>query len=217
MIFDEVMKKIGMYRIMPVIAIESLKDPLPMADALAKGGLPCAEITFRTAAAAEVIALIRKERPDIVVGAGTVLTVENLRKAKEAGAVFGVAPGLNPEIVKAARDMDFPFIPGIVTASELEQAFALGCGVLKFFPAELGGGVKMLEALSAPYGHTGVSFMPTGGVTPANLASYLAVKTVRFVGGTWLAKKDDIAQGKWDKISRNCAEALDIVRGVKRV
>lgn len=215
--FEEIMEKVGMLRLMPVIAIESVKDALPMADAFIKGGLPCVEITFRTEAAAEVIALIRKERPDMIVGAGTVLNAENLAKAKKAGAMFGVAPGFNPDIVKAAREMNFPFIPGIVTSSELEQAFALGCKVLKFFPAELGGGVKMLEALTAPYGHTGVSFMPTGGVTPGNLGAYLSVKTVKFAGGTWLAKKEDIASGNWAQITKKCAEALDLVRGVKRV
>lgn len=215
--FTEIMEKVGLYRLMPIIAIDSVKDALPMADAFIKGGLPCVEITFRTAAAAEVIALIRKERPDMIVGAGTVLTAENLKKAKQAGAMFAVAPGFNPEIVKAAREMDFPFIPGVFTSSELEQAFALGCSVLKFFPAEIGGGVKMLEALTAPYGHTGVSFMPTGGVNTGNLSAYLSVKTVKFVGGTWLAKKEDIASGNWEKIIKNCTEALDIVRGVKRV
>ncbi|TFG58682.1 MAG: bifunctional 4-hydroxy-2-oxoglutarate aldolase/2-dehydro-3-deoxy-phosphogluconate aldolase [Spirochaetales bacterium] len=215
--FDELTGRIALYGIIPVIAIESAKNAIPLADALISGGLPCAEITFRTAAAAEVMALIKKERPDMILGAGTVLTKENLKKAKDAGAMFGVAPGFNPDMVKAAADMGFPFIPGIATSSELEQAFALGCRVLKFFPAELGGGVKMLEALSAPYGHTGVSFMPTGGVNLGNLESYLKVSTVKFVGGTWIAKKDDIAAGNWDAIRKNCVQALDTARNIKRV
>ena len=141
--------------ILPVIAIQSAEDALPMADAMIEGGLPCAEITFRTEAAAEVLTTLKKERPELILGAGTVLTAENLRRAKDAGAQFGVAPGLNPKILEEAEKLGIPFIPGVVTPSEVEQALSFGVKMLKFFPAEASGGIGMIKALYAPYGHTG--------------------------------------------------------------
>jgi 2-dehydro-3-deoxyphosphogluconate aldolase / (4S)-4-hydroxy-2-oxoglutarate aldolase len=208
----KVYEQIAQLGVVPVIAVEDPKVALPLADALLAGGLPIVEITFRTAAAAQVIQTLVRERPKLLVGAGTVLTRENLQAAKAAGARFGVAPGLNPQIVNEARDMGLPFIPGVATPSEVEQALALGCTTLKFFPAEVLGGVAMLNALAGPYAHTGVKFMPTGGVNPANLESYLACKVVAAVGGTWLAKKDDLASGNWQEIQRRCEAAGEIVR-----
>ena len=216
----ELFETLRQYGVIPVIAIESPESALPLADALIAGGLPVAEITFRTAAAGEVIATLKKERPELILGAGTILTLENLRLAHEYGAQFGVAPGLNPAIVAEANRLNMPFIPGVLTPSEIEHAMGLGAKVLKFFPAEESGGVAMLKALAAPYRHTGVKFVPTGGVTAANLESYLAQDVVLVVGGTWVAKKEVIAAQDWDTIRANCRQIREIVarvRGEKQV
>lgn len=207
---NEVYARIGRARIVPVIAIESPEQALPLADALLEGGLPVAEITFRTEAAAAVIETMVRERPEVLVGAGTVITLDNLRRAAGCGAKFGVAPGLNPEIVGEALKIGLPFSPGIMTPSDIERALSLGVKMLKFFPAGAAGGVNMLKSLAAPYAHAGVKFMPTGGVKPDNLRDYLAQKTVLAVGGTWIATKDDIAAGRWDTIRGNCREAVAI-------
>jgi len=208
---ESIFTKVAQLGIVPVIAIEKIADAIPLADALLQGGLPVVEITFRTAAAAEVIRKISQERPQLLVGAGTVLTTANLEAAKASGAAFAVAPGLNPQIVKQAQAIGLPFIPGIATPSDIEAALSLGCKLLKFFPAGAFGGVAMIEAFSAPYKHTGVKFMPTGGVSTANLESYLKLDTVAAVGGTWIAKKEDLAAGNWDDIRNRCKAALEIV------
>jgi 2-dehydro-3-deoxyphosphogluconate aldolase / (4S)-4-hydroxy-2-oxoglutarate aldolase len=203
------------YGVVPVIAIESVEAALPLADALAEGGLPVAEITFRTAAGGEVIARIAKERPNVILGAGTVLSLENLRAAKNSGARFGVAPGTNPDILAEAARLGLPFIPGVVTPSEVEKALALGAKIQKFFPAEASGGLAMIKALAAPYGHTGVKFMPTGGVSLANLEEYLKNEAVLCVGGTWIATKELIKEKKWAEIRDNCRKAMEVVRKVR--
>ncbi len=198
--FDTLKNRMWKAGVVPVIAIESPDSALPMADALIEGGLAVAEITFRTDAALEVISALKKNRPDILLGAGTILTVENLKKAAACGAAFGVSPGLNPEILKKAIEMDFPFFPGVVTPSEIEQGLSLGVNVLKFFPSEASGGTAMIKAVSAPYAHLGVKFIPTGGVNIKNLEEYLALPQVLSVGGTWIAKKDAIAAGSWGRL-----------------
>jgi 2-dehydro-3-deoxyphosphogluconate aldolase / (4S)-4-hydroxy-2-oxoglutarate aldolase len=212
---EEVLAALKKHVVIPVIAIESAGDALALADALIEGGLPVAEITFRTAAAAAVISRIAKERPQLVLGAGTILTKDNLAAAIDAGARFGVAPGLNPEILAEANRRGLPFVPGVVTPSEVEQALALGATLLKFFPAEASGGIPMIKALSAPYGHTGVKFVPTGGVSAANLPDYLAVPAVACVGGTWIASKEAIAGKKWAAIAENCRAAVTIVAAAR--
>lgn len=201
--------------VVPVIAIESPDLALPMADALIEGGLAIAEITFRTEAAAEVISALKKQRPDILLGAGTILSIENLEKAKECGAVFGVSPGLNPDILKRANEIGFPFFPGVLTPSEIEQGLSLGTNVLKFFPSEASGGIVMIKAVSAPYAHLGVKFIPTGGVNIKNLEEYLALPQVLSVGGTWIAKKDLISEKRWDDIKKNAQEAIAIAKRVR--
>ena len=208
---EEIFSRIARLGVVPVIAIENANDAIPLADALIAGGLPVVEITFRTSAAAEVIRRIAKDRPRLTLGAGTVLTAANLEAAKASGAAFAVAPGLNPQMVKYAQSIGLPFMPGIATPSDIELGLSLGCKFLKFFPAEANGGVAMIEALSAPYKHTGIRFMPTGGVNPANLESYLKLDTVAAVGGTWIAKKEDLANGDWDGIRDRCKAALEIV------
>jgi 2-dehydro-3-deoxyphosphogluconate aldolase / (4S)-4-hydroxy-2-oxoglutarate aldolase len=211
----EIFRTLMKHVVVPVIAIDSVDAALPLADALIEGGLPVAEITFRTAAAGQVIARIAGERPALLLGAGTVLTTENLRRAKDAGAAFGVAPGLNPEVVREAGRLGLPFIPGVITPTEIEQALALGLSILKFFPAEAFGGLKLIKALSAPYAHVGVKFMPTGGVSVANLPEYLASDAVACVGGTWIASREAIAEKKWDQIRANCRAAVEMVRAAR--
>jgi 2-dehydro-3-deoxyphosphogluconate aldolase/(4S)-4-hydroxy-2-oxoglutarate aldolase len=208
----DVLARLSEVGIVPVIALEDLEQALPLADALIAGGIPLVEITFRTKAAGEAIRAFKRERPQLVVGAGTVLTGENLELAAQAGAQFGVAPGLNPTTVQLAAKVGVPFFPGVATPSEIELALSLGCRTLKFFPAELLGGVDMLNALLGPYGHSGVRFIPTGGVSPGNLESYLKCKAVAAVGGTWLAKKEDLAMGNWEDIRKRCVAAVETVR-----
>jgi 2-dehydro-3-deoxyphosphogluconate aldolase/(4S)-4-hydroxy-2-oxoglutarate aldolase len=209
---QNIYERIGALRIVPVIAIEDLEAALPLADALVEGGLPAAEITFRTKAAAMVIEKIAKQRPEVLVGAGTVLTEENLRQAVGCGAAFGVAPGFNPKIVSQAIEMQFPFSPGVLTPSEIEGALSLGVNVLKFFPAGAAGGVNMLKSIAAPYAHMGVKFLPTGGVKQDNLRDYLEVKAVLAVGGTWIASREDIASKRWSMITDNCRNAVALVK-----
>ena len=206
-----VFEYVAKLKVVPVIAMESQDTALSLADALIEGGLPIAEITFRTAAAAAVIRKIADERPGLLVGAGTILTLDNLKAAVDSGAKFGVAPGFNPKTVEAAQKMNFPFVPGVCTPSDVEAALSCGCKILKFFPAGAMGGLNMLKSLIAPYGHTGVQFMPTGGVSPANLGEYIATKGVVACGGTWLATKDDIAKEKWDTITERCREVAAII------
>ncbi len=204
----DILAEATQWGVVPVIALEREEDALPLADALLAGGLPVMEITFRTAAAAAAIHTISTERPEMLVGAGTVLTQSNLQDAKDCGARFAVAPGLNPEMLQAAKALDLPFVPGIATPSDIEMGLALGCTTLKFFPAGALGGVAMLKALSGPYAHTGIRFMPTGGVNLQNLGQYLSLPTVSAVGGTWLAKSADIAAGNWDVITAASKEAI---------
>ncbi|OHB72958.1 MAG: 2-dehydro-3-deoxyphosphogluconate aldolase, partial [Planctomycetes bacterium RBG_13_63_9] len=202
--------------VVPVIAIDSVDAAIPLADALIEGGLPVVEITFRTAAAAEVIQKLSRERPQLLVGAGTVLTADDLNTAKDCGARFAVAPGLNPHVVAQAGKIGLPFIPGVATPSDIEAGLALGCTHLKFFPAEMLGGVPMIKALAGPYAHKAVRFVPTGGVHAGNLETYLNCDAVAAVGGTWLAKREDLAAGSWDTIQQRCEAAVAIVAAVRR-
>ena len=207
----DIVKTLGDAKIIPVIVIENEAQAVPLAKALVKGGLPVLVVTFRTQAAAGAIAAIRREVPEAVVGAGTLLTVEQLKAAKAAGAVFGVAPGFDPVVVAEAKAQDLPFCPGIATASELSQALTAGCKMVKFFPAEAAGGVKMIKNLLGAFRFTGVKFMPTGGVKPTNVAEYLAVPEIICCGGTWIVPKDALAAGDYAAIERLASEAVAIV------
>jgi 2-dehydro-3-deoxyphosphogluconate aldolase/(4S)-4-hydroxy-2-oxoglutarate aldolase len=201
--------------IVPVIVIEDEKKAVPLARALVAGGLPVIEITFRTAAAAAAIAAIRREVPEAIVGAGTILSLSQLESAKAAGAVFGVAPGFDPLIVSAAAEANFPFCPGVATASELSQALTLGCKMVKFFPAEAAGGVNMIKNLLGAFRFTGVKFMPTGGVKISNVESYLAVPEVVCCGGTWIVPKEALVSDDYATIERLASEASSLVRRVR--
>lgn len=212
---SEIHARIGSLGIVPVIAIDNPDDALPLADALLEGGLPLAEITFRTPAAARVIETIASQRPGILLGAGTVLNRADLHRAAKCGARFGVAPGFNPEIVREAVRIGFAFSPGVMTPSDIEGALSLGVKVLKFFPAGAAGGVKMLRAIGAPYAHLGVHFIPTGGIGLNNLREYLEEKSVLAVGGTWIATRDLIAAARWNAIRDNCRAAVTVVEDLK--
>jgi 2-dehydro-3-deoxyphosphogluconate aldolase/(4S)-4-hydroxy-2-oxoglutarate aldolase len=210
-IFDQ-LASIG---VVPVIAVDDAKDALPLADALLEGGLPVAEITFRTDAAAETIATISAERPDMLVGAGTVLSPDQVDEAVKAGAKFSLSPGIDADVLKHAKNKVMPFAPGIMTPSDLQLALKLDCSMVKFFPAMPAGGPKMLKAIAAPYAHTGVGFNPTGGVTLDNLSDWLSIPQVRAVGGTWIASKADINAGNWSQITENARQAVARVAEIR--
>ncbi|EKF9662971.1 bifunctional 4-hydroxy-2-oxoglutarate aldolase/2-dehydro-3-deoxy-phosphogluconate aldolase [Vibrio cholerae] len=185
-------------KIVPVIAINDVAHALPLAKVLVENGLPCAEVTFRTAAAAESIRIMREAYPDLLIGAGTVLTTAQVDEAIAAGADFIVSPGLNPTTVKYCQQRNIAIIPGINNPSLVEQAMEMGLRTLKFFPAEPSGGIAMLKALSAVYP---VSFMPTGGINPNNAQEYLALKSVVACGGTWMVPTDLMDKGDWDTLA----------------
>ena len=207
-----IVETLGRAGIIPVIVIEKAEQAVPLAKALVKGGLPVLEVTFRTQAAPAAIAAIRREVPEAVVGAGTLLTVKMLREAKAAGAVFGVAPGFDPLVVAEAKAQDFPFCPGIATASELSQALTAGCQLVKFFPAEAAGGVKMIKNLLGAFRFTNVKFMPTGGINLSNVGDYLAVPEIVCCGGTWIVPKEALAAGDWAAIEKLATAAAAVVR-----
>jgi len=198
--------------VVPVIAIEDARHAVPLADALLEGGLPVAEITFRTQAAAEVLATLRDARPDLMVGAGTGLDRASLDACRTSGAKFALAPGFDPEIVDAAAAIGLPFAPGVMTPSELTGAVRRGVRLAKFFPAGTAGGPPALEGISAPFAHLGIRFIPTGGVTLDTMADWLKVKAVAAVGGTWIARTDDIREGRFADIARKARAAVEKAR-----
>jgi 2-dehydro-3-deoxyphosphogluconate aldolase/(4S)-4-hydroxy-2-oxoglutarate aldolase len=195
-------------RIVPVVVLDRAESAEPLAEALIAGGLDIMEITFRTAAAEESIQRIAARFPEILLGAGTLLDDDQVARAKDAGAVFGLAPGLNRRTIEKAAQVGLQFSPGVMTPSEVEEALSLGCKLLKFFPAEAAGGTAMLKSLAGPYGHTGVKFIPTGGVTTGNLADYLKVPVVAAIGGSWMVDKQLVNDGKWQEITRLTRDAL---------
>lgn len=203
---DACIKELYRIGIVPVVALDDAADALPLGAALKKGGVSAIEVTFRTAAAADAIRLLSREMPELLVGAGTVLTKAQADAAIEAGAKFIVSPGFQPELVSYVLSKDVPMCPGTATPGEMEQAMALGLSAVKFFPAEQNGGAPMLKALSAPY--RDLLFMPTGGVKLENLRNYLALDQVFACGGTWLATKDDIKAKAFDTITARTREAV---------
>lgn len=202
-------ERLAEFKIIPVVAIERAEDIVELGKTLAENGLNVIEITFRTEAAAEAIRLLKEAQPDMYIGAGTVLTKAQAELAKESGASFIVAPGLNEHTVAACQSLDIPFVPGVSTASEIEKALHLGLDTVKFFPAEAAGGVKMLKALSGPYQH--LNIMPTGGINKDNINDYLALPSVVACGGTWMVAKDLIDSKNWEEIGRLTRDAVTIV------
>ncbi len=199
-------------RIVPAATVETPDDATLLAEALLQGGLNVVEFTFRTAAAEEAIRCVASRFSEMLVGAGTVLSEEQLRRAAGAGARFAVAPGLNPDLVRGARLLGLEFIPGVATPSEVDMGIRLGCRLLKFFPADVLGGPKALKALSGPFGHTGVKFIPTGGINAANAGEYFSLSMVAAVGGSWMVAPALIKEGKWGEITQLSREAVEIAR-----
>jgi 2-dehydro-3-deoxyphosphogluconate aldolase / (4S)-4-hydroxy-2-oxoglutarate aldolase len=208
---DEILKRIADYGIVPVVRIEKAEDALPLGNALCEGGLPLAEITFRTAAAEEVIRTLTDRAPELTVGAGTILTIEQAGAAIRAGARFIVSPGFNPKIVSFCHEQGVPVIPGVNSPTQIEAAMECGLRVMKFFPAEESGGAAFLKAVAAPY--EGIRFIPTGGINAANLNSYLSLKNVVACGGSWMVKTELISAGKFAEITRLTREAVRILLG----
>jgi 2-dehydro-3-deoxyphosphogluconate aldolase/(4S)-4-hydroxy-2-oxoglutarate aldolase len=209
-----VMDRIKRVRIVPVVALDREDLAEPLAETLLRAGLDVMEITFRTAAAAATILKITSRFKEMLVGAGTVLHSDQVRNAIEAGARFAVAPGLNESVVAAAREAGIEMVPGVMTPSEVEKAMSFSCRTLKFFPAEAAGGVAMLKALEGPYSHTGVRFIPTGGINPGNMLSYLQCPSVIAVGGSWMVEKKLLAAQDWIQIEQLTRAALAAARSV---
>ena len=202
----DIMQELKLIGVVPVIKIDDPEQAVPLAKALCAGGLPCAEITFRTAGAAEAIRQISKEVPEMLVGAGTVLTTEQVDAAVAAGARFIVSPGLNPKIVSYCLERGIPMVPGTATPSDMEKALELGLDTVKFFPAEANGGLKAIKAMAAPY--TTLSFMPTGGINPGNVAPYLSYPRILCCGGSWMVPDDLLKKGDYEGICALTEQAV---------
>ncbi len=210
---SEMLKQIEGFGVVPVVVLNDAKDAAPLAKALCEGGLPCAEVTFRTEAAEESIRIMTEQFPEMLIGAGTVLTIDQVDRAVGAGAKFIVSPGFDPEIVDYCISKNIVVLPGCVTPSEVIQAVKRGLEVIKFFPAEQYGGVATLKALSAAFPKA--RFMPTGGVSAKNLAEYLGFKKIVACGGSWMVKGDLVAAGEFDKIKEMTAEAVALVKEIR--
>ncbi len=210
---NDVVKTLGSYGIVPVVVLNDAKNARPLAEALCAGGLACAEVTFRTAAAEESIKIMSKEFPQMLVGAGTVVTVEQAKRAVAAGAKFIVSPGLLMPVVQYCLDNNIPVCPGTCTPTEMGTAMNMGIDVLKFFPAEPMGGLKYIKAVAAAY--TNVKFMPTGGINANNVRDYLAYDRIMCCGGSWMVKGSLIDAGEFDQIREMTAEAAAIVKEVR--
>ena len=210
---EKVIDKLMTYGVVPVVVIDDVTDAVPLAEALMKGGLECAEVTFRTEAAADAIKAMTENFPDMFVGAGTVLSAKQVDEAISAGAKFIVSPGFDPEVVDYCISKNIPIIPGTITPSEVAQGVKRGLKVLKFFPAEQAGGLPMIKAMAAPY--TGVKFMPTGGINEKNLRDYLSFDKIRACGGSWMVKSDLIQSGDFTKIEQLTAEAVKAVKEIR--
>ena len=210
---DKIIDKISAMGVVPVVAIENASDAVGLGDALIEGGLPCAEITFRTPAAASAIRTLCNSHPGILVGAGTILTKSDAETAVDAGASFVVTPGFDGDLVDWCLGQRIPVIPGVMTPTDINAAINRKLNVLKFFPAEAAGGIKTLKAISGPYGN--IKFVPTGGITLGNLEEYLSLPNVVACGGSWLVKKDQISSGEFDTIESLVREAVQLVDRIR--
>ena len=209
----DVYEQLAKLRLVPVVAIDHVDDAVPLGEALLAGGLPCAEITFRTDAAEGAIRALGG-RDDILLGAGTVLSVDQVNRAHDAGARFIVAPGTNPKVVERCLELNLPVFPGVATPTDIELARSFGLRTLKFFPAEALGGIEMLKAMSAPY--RDVKFVPTGGITPANLTAYLVLPSVVACGGSWMVKPQFLQARQFDRITELCQDAVQIAASARK-
>lgn len=210
----ELAEKFQKFGVVPVVVLEDTKDAAPLAKALVEGGLPCAEVTFRTEAAEASIRLMAEQYPEMLIGAGTVLTKEQVNAAVKAGAKFIVSPGFDPEIVDYCLEKEIPVLPGCISPSEVAQAVKRGLNIVKFFPAEAAGGLAMIKAMAAPY--TSLKFMPTGGINAKNLEEYLSCDKILCCGGSWMVKGDLVKAGEFDKIREMTKEARQLVDAIRK-
>jgi 2-dehydro-3-deoxyphosphogluconate aldolase / (4S)-4-hydroxy-2-oxoglutarate aldolase len=208
---NDILKRIGDFGIVPVVKIDDIKSAIPLGEALTAGGLPIAEITFRTACAEEAIQSMTKTLPQMLIGAGTVLSVDQVKKAVDAGAGFIVSPGFNPKVVGYCVENDIPITPGCSNPTDIEMALEFGLDTVKFFPAETSGGIAALKAMSAPYGM--IKFIPTGGINEKNLGSYLSFNKVLACGGSWMVDQALIASNNFEQITKLTKEAVAIMLG----
>jgi 2-dehydro-3-deoxyphosphogluconate aldolase/(4S)-4-hydroxy-2-oxoglutarate aldolase len=211
---NDILKQIEQIGVVPVIAISDTEKAVPLAKALLAGGIPCAEVTFRTAEGEECIRRIAKEVPEVLLGAGTVLRIEQVERAVKAGAKFIVSPGFNPKVVQYCVDNGILMVPGCSTPSDMEAAIELGLDTVKFFPAEQAGGLAYIKACAAPY--TGLKFMPTGGINAGNIGKYAAFNKITACGGSWMVSKELLGAGNFEEITRLCKEAVQIIRDARR-
>ncbi|MBE5787160.1 MAG: bifunctional 4-hydroxy-2-oxoglutarate aldolase/2-dehydro-3-deoxy-phosphogluconate aldolase [Clostridiales bacterium] len=209
----DMLKQLSLAGLVPVIKVKKAEDAVPLCRALKNGGLPVAEITFRTDAAEEAIRLVHQALPDVLLGAGTVLTCDQADRAWNAGAGYIVSPGLNPVVVQHCIDKGYPVLPGCANPSDIESALSLGLKTVKFFPAEALGGLKLIKAMAAPYGD--VKFVPTGGINAKNLPEYLAFPKIAACGGSWMVPDDAIEAKDWDLIERLAREAVNVMLGLR--
>ncbi len=212
----ELARRIQDTGIVAVLVIDRAEDAVPLAKALLAGGVNVMELTLRTPAALDALKAIRAGVPDMVAGVGTILTTEQVKQVVEADAAFGVSPGVNPRVLAAAREAGLSFAPGIVTPSDIELALEHGCKLLKFFPAEPSGGLAYLKAIAAPYAHLGLRYLPLGGVSDKNMASYLVDPNIAALGGSWLAPRDLIKAGAWAGITALAADAVQIIKSTRQ-
>ena len=212
---ENVFAEIEQAGVLAVLVIEDAAAAVPLAEALLSGGVRAIELTLRTEVALEAIKNVRAAVPEMIVGAGTVLTTEQVDQVAGVGARFAVSPGLNPAVMKAAQEKHVPFAPGIVTPTDVETALQFGCRLLKFFPCEASGGLPYLRNIAAPYNHLGLKYIPLGGVNQSNLAEYLSEPLVAAVGGSWLAPREAIAKGDWQHITKLAQAASATVREVR--
>lgn len=201
--------------VIAVLVIDDVKDAVPLAHALLEGGVDIMELTLRTPAAVDALKEIKNNVPEMVVGIGTVLTPDQVKQINTRGAAFGVAPGLNPQVVKTAQEEGLPFSPGIVTPSDIECAIELGCNVLKYFPAEPAGGLAYLKSMANPYAHLGLKYVPLGGLNQDNFTAYLEFPSILAVGGSWIAKRDVIQKNNWKTIMENARQASQVVKSLR--
>lgn len=212
---QEIADKIAKAGILGMLIIDKPEHAVPVARALLKGGVNTLEIPLRTPAAMEAARIIKKELPGIVVGVGTILTVDQVKQVADIGADFAVSPGCNPKIIKAAGNVGMPFSPGIATPTDIETAIENGCRILKYFPAATMGGMKHLESMGAPYFHLNLKYIPLGGVNMTNAESYLRSDLIIAIGGSWIAKRELINAGNWDQITQNAEEAVSLFKKIK--
>lgn len=216
--FDpELERKVAEVGIIAVLMIDHDEDALPLAEALWNGGVRAVELTLRTEAALSSLKKIRSALPELIIGAGTVLSPDQLREVRDLGAAFGVAPGFNARVMQAARDLNFSFAPGIVTPTDIESALEFNCRLLKFFPAEPSGGLPYLRTIAAPYNHLQLRYIPLGGVGISNMEFYLKDPLIAALGGSWLAPREKIANKEWSAIESNAAEAVAAASRVRAV